>query len=74
MPADIRVETPNGLGWAFGQLPDGNILVIHGWKDLSTTFRDSYTGHKANMVMLEYTEEVISELKPTGQSKRSIQT
>lgn len=55
-----RVKTPNGIGYAFGKLPDGKILVSHGWKNLSKAFRDKFIkehGYTDRVVIHAYPEE-----------------
>jgi len=69
MAYDYYVQTPNGFGWAFGLLPDGKVLVCHGWSQLTDDFKENYEGHKASTVILEYEMEDISE-QPFRERKR----
>jgi len=65
MAFNIPVNTPNGLGYAFGQMPDGKIMVSHGWKDLTDEFKAQYErekGHKASVVIQTYKLEEVEEV------------
>jgi hypothetical protein len=59
------VSTPNGIGYAFGQLPDGKVLVSHNWKDLSETFQANFiqeNGYKDRVVIQKYPKESLDDI------------
>lgn len=63
---NVPVDTPNGFGYAFGQMPNGKICVAHGWKDLNDEFKANYKGISTNTILLDYeSEDVHVSTRPT---------